>query len=889
MFLDDEKDQKISNEQINVEHEYDDDEIKTIFSSDVPVAEVADDEDEIVPQEKDGYVVTSQIIEEPTKGLYPQEIREEMRDSFLEYAMSVIVSRALPDVRDGLKPVHRRILHGMNELGITYSSAHKKSARIVGDVLGKYHPHGDSSVYEAMVRLAQDFSLRYPLIDGHGNFGSIDGDPAAAMRYTEARMSKIAAEMLDGIKKNTVDFMDNYDASETEPVVLPSRYPNILVTGATGIAVGMATSIPPHNLNETIDATIALAHNPELTVMDLMQYIQGPDFPTGAEILGKRGIIDAYTTGRGSIPVRSKTRIETLTSGKSKIIVTEIPYELKKTTIIEKIAELVKNKIVDGITDLRDESNKDGIRIVISVKKGSDPHIVLNQLFRQTPLQQNYNANFVALVYGEPKLLNLKQMLEVYLKHQYEVVTRRLKFDLEKNEYRLLILEGLKIAVDNIDEVVKIIRHSNNDADAIAKLMTRFGLVEVQAKAIVDMRLGRLTGLAVDKMNEEIAQLNIEISRIKEILADRQLLTNLIVDEMQAIKEKYGDARRSTINESASINISDEDLIPERDVVISLSSKGYVKRTDLGEYRAQRRGGIGVQGTKTYQDDDIIQLLTTTTHIDLLIFTSLRRVYRIRALEVPEQSRQSKGTPIVNIIDLMENERVISIITASCYDEDKYLVTITAQGIIKKTNLSLYERINKNGKVALGLKEDDELIRAMIVEDSEEIIIASSSGHLVRFESKLIRESGRSAIGVIGIKLANGHKVVSASHSSEGKYIISIGENGFGKMTDAEFYRKTNRGAKGVTTLNASKSGNLIGSRFIKGNEDIILINDKGITIRISSADISKTARNAKGVKLIKLKNDEILKTFEIIEHEITEEELASQSNELSEETQMEQ
>ncbi|UUD36908.1 DNA gyrase, A subunit [Mycoplasmopsis californica] len=870
LFLDDEEEKKVND---NETEEYDDEEIKTVFSDDKPKEELEDEEEENLPQNAAGYQVESAIIEEPTQGLYPREIREEMKNSFLDYAMSVIVSRALPDVRDGLKPVHRRILHGMNELGITYSSAHKKSARIVGDVLGKYHPHGDSSVYEAMVRLAQDFSLRYPLIDGHGNFGSIDGDPAAAMRYTEARMSKIAAEMLDGIKKNTVDFVDNYDASELEPVVLPSRFPNILVSGATGIAVGMATSIPPHNLGETIDATIALARNPEITIEELMQFVKGPDFPTGAEILGKRGIFETYMTGRGTIPVRSKAKIETLASGKSKIIITEIPYEIKKTTIIEKIAELVKNKAIEGITDLRDESNKDGIRIVILIKKNTEPNIVLNQLYRQTPLQTNYNANIVALVKGEPKLLNLKETLEYYLEHQYDVVTRRLKFDLEKNEARLLILEGLKIAVDNIDEVVQIIKRSANDQDAIERLMKRFELVEIQAKSIVDMRLGRLTGLAIDRMNEEIAMLEAEISKIKAILASRELLTDLIVDELAAIKEKYADKRRTIVNESASVQISDEDLIPEREIVISLSSKGYVKRTDLMQYRAQRRGGVGAKGMQTYQDDDVEQLIITTTHIDLLIFTSLGRIYRIRALQIPEQGKNSKGLPFVNIIDLMAEERVISIIANNDYDDHNYLVTVTKQGMIKKTPISEYRRINANGKIALGLKEEDEVIRAMIVDENKDIVIASNDGSLARFACGDIRQSGRTAIGVIGMRLREDAYVVSASHSGEGDFILSLGDKGFGKKTIADEYRKTKRGARGVHTLNTDKAGDLIGCRYIKGDEDIILLNNKGMTIRISGDEIPVIGRFAKGVKVISLKRNETLKAFEIVDSKGIEEE----------------
>ncbi|MDJ1645889.1 DNA gyrase subunit A [Mycoplasma phocimorsus] len=861
LFFDEDKEK----EQLKVEQEdFEDDyeSVNTIFNEEEVIEE---DEDEYIPQNKEGYIVESKIIDAPTGGLYPQEIRKEMKDSFLEYAMSVIVSRALPDVRDGLKPVHRRILFGMNELGITHSSAHKKSARIVGDVLGKYHPHGDSSVYEAMVRLAQDFSLRYPLIDGHGNFGSIDGDPAAAMRYTEARMSKIASEMLDGINKNTVDFIANYDASEQEPVVLPSRFPNILIMGATGIAVGMATSIPPHNLKETIDAVKALALNPQITITQLMEHIKGPDFPIGAEILGTKGIIDTYLTGKGTISVRSKAKIETGISGKSKIIISEIPYELKKITIIEKIAELVKYKAIEGISDLRDESNKDGIRIVISIKKNFDPAIILNQLYRQTPLQTNYNANMVALVNGEPKLLNLKQMLEVYLQHQFEVVTRRLKFDLEKAQYRLLILEGLKIAVDNIDEVIKIIKSSSNDANAIERLKQSFNLVEVQAKAIVDMRLGRLTGLAIEKMNEEIALLMAEISKIEAILASRELLTQLIIDELEEIKNKYGDERRTIINENASISISDEDLVKQREIVISISSNGYVKRTDLSEYRLQKRGGVGTQGMKIYEGNDLSQLIVTSSHIDLLLFTSLGRIYRMRALQIPDQGRQSKGLPFINLLDLQENENVISMIATDSYEDNEYLITITKKGIIKKTSIKNFIRINANGKKAMGLKEDDELVRAMIVKEDESIIIASSSGHVVKFNISQIRDMSRSAIGVIAIKLENDAYVISASHSLEGELILSMSTLGFAKLTNKEQYRETKRGARGVLAMNIKKAGTLIGCSFVNKNDELFLVNNKNITLRTHISQLPDVSRNAKGVKAIKLKGNEFLKSYSII------------------------
>ena len=861
LFFDDKSDEDLKI--INDDEEEDYEKVNTIFSE--QEEEIEDDEDEFIPQNKVDYIVESKIIDAPTNGLYPQEIRKEMKNSFLEYAMSVIVSRALPDVRDGLKPVHRRILFGMNELGITHSSAHKKSARIVGDVLGKYHPHGDSSVYEAMVRLAQDFSLRYPLVDGHGNFGSIDGDPAAAMRYTEARMSKIASQMLDGINKNTVDFIPNYDASEQEPITLPSRFPNILIMGATGIAVGMATSIPPHNLRETIEATQQLAKNPDISIEDLMNYIKGPDFPIGAEILGTKGIEDTYLTGRGTISIRSKSQIETSASGKSKIIISQIPYEIKKITIIEKIAELVKFKAIDGISDLRDESNKDGIRIVISIKKNFDPVIVLNHLYRQTPLQTNYNANMVALVDGEPKLLNLKQMLEVYLQHQYDVVARRVKFDLEKAQYRLLILEGLKIAVDNIDKVIKIIKSSSNDTNAIERLSSTFNLIEIQAKAIVDMRLGRLTNLAIEKMNEEIAILESEISKYQAILSSRELLTNLIVEELEEIKNKYGDERRTIINQNAAISISDEDLIKQRDIVISISSNGYVKRTDLSEYRIQKRGGVGIQGMKMYEGNDLSQLIVTSSHIDLLLFSSLGKIYRIRALQIPDQGRQSKGLPFINLIDLGPDEKIVSIIATDSYKEDEYLITVTKMGIIKKTSIKNFVRINSNGKKALGLKWDDELVRAMIVKENESIIIASSSGHVVKFNISSIRDMSRISIGVIAIKLENGFQVISASHSAEGQMILSMSALGFAKLTSSDQYRETKRGARGVLAMNIKKAGELIGCSFVNKDDELFLVNNNNVTLRTSISQLPNVGRSAKGVKAIKLKDGELLKSYSII------------------------
>ncbi|QSF13732.1 DNA gyrase subunit A [Mycoplasma sp. Mirounga ES2805-ORL] len=827
-----------------------------------------DEEEEEIPQNKAEYQVQSQILEEPLNGIKPIVVQNEMKNSFLEYAMSVIVSRALPDARDGLKPVHRRILYDMSELNITHTSQHRKSARIVGDVLGKYHPHGDSSVYEAMVRMAQDFSMRYPLVDGHGNFGSIDGDEAAAMRYTEARMSKVASEMLDGIKKDTVTFVDNYDGSEQEPSVLPSRFPNLLVSGGSGIAVGMATNIPPHNLGEAIDATIALARNPEITIDELMEYIPGPDFPTGATILGINGIKDAYKTGKGSIPVRSVARIEELKSGKSKIIVTEIPYEIKKTAIIEKIAELVKDKSIEGIADLRDESSREGIRIVIDVKRNVNPHILLNKLYRQTNLQVNFNANMVALVNGEPKMLNLKSALEVYLKHQEDVVTRRLQFDLKKAEDRLHILEGLKIAVENIDEVIKIIKSSKSDADAQANLAKRFDLTEKQTKAIVDMRLGRLTGLAIDNMLEEMANLTTEIARIKDILSHHDKLIDLIVEELTEVKNKYNDKRRTAIDEDAHGNITDEDMIPERDVVITTSSNGYVKRMDLEEYKMQRRGGVGMNTMKTYNDDDIANILTTSTHTDLLLFSNQARVYRIRAHEIPELSRQSKGTPFINIVpslNVKDGEKIVSMLPINSYDEESYLFTTTKFGVIKKTSLSQYERINSNGKYAFNLREGDELIRAIVVNDNDLILLANNKDRIIKFQSTDFRPISRTATGVKGMTLEENQEVMSASTSGEGELILTIGRKGFGKLTHHDLFRLIKRGGKGVKGINAKSAGDLVFARFVNPQDELLLITTSGLTIRTAISQISQTGRAAKGVKIINLKKDETIQAVEVI------------------------
>ena len=838
--------------------------IETVFKE---KKDVVDDDEEDVPQEKEGYQVQPQLIEEETDRLSPMSVSSEMRKSFLEYAMSVIVSRALPDARDGMKPVHRRILFGMHELGLTAGGRHKKSARVVGDVLGKYHPHGDSSVYEAMVRMAQDFSMRYPLVDGQGNFGSIDGDGAAAMRYTEARMSRIAGTMVSGIRKNTVDFVDNYDGSDKEPAVLPARIPNLLVTGATGIAVGMATNIPPHNLTEVINGVIQVARNPEITIAELMNFVTGPDFPTGGIILGSSGIRNGYETGRGSVGVRSKTRIEELKNGKSRIIIEEIPYMVNKANMIEKIAHLVKDKVIEGITDLRDETSRQGIRVVISLRRDVVPEVVLNQLFKLTQLQTNFSMNMLALVDGAPETLTLKRALEVYLKHQVEVVRRRTQFDLNKTTARAHVLDGLKIAITNIDKVIKIIRGSSNDADAQEQLMKGFDLSEIQAKAITDMRLGRLTGLAIEKMNAELEALNEEITLLKNILENENVLLDVVIAELEEIRDKFGDDRRSEIIEGLG-DIADEDLIPQKDIAITMSSRGYVKRIPLEEYTVQNRGGIGSKSMSTYEDDGVEKIITTTTHTDLLIFTSAGKVYRIRAHQIPELSKQAKGVPFVNIISIDKSEKVISLLSVDSYDEGQFLVTVTRKGIIKKTALTEYSRINRNGKRALGLKDDDMLVKAMVVKDDQEIIIGGSNGKVVRFDATEVRSMGRTATGVKGINLSDDlrAKVVGASVPEVESYIFSVGQDGFGKKTLVSEYRKTKRGAKGVKSINVSKAGYLKFVESVKGDEDILIITKKGITIRTTLSQIATSGRGAKGVKVISLQDDNAIKSIAVID-----------------------
>ncbi|EIE41801.1 DNA gyrase subunit A [Mycoplasmopsis canis UFG4] len=869
----DEEIKKINDLDQEQEYDYEEDS-RMIFKKKKEVKEF-DEQEEEAPQNSDDYQVESQLISEPVDGLNPVILDNEMKTSFLEYAMSVIVSRALPDARDGLKPVHRRILYDMFELGITASSQHRKSARIVGDVLGKYHPHGDTSVYDAMVRMAQDFSMRYPLVDGHGNFGSIDGDQPAAMRYTEARMTKLSGELLESIRKDTVDFVDNYDSTEKEPVVLPSRFPNLFVTGASGIAVGMATEIPPHNLGEIIDATIALAQDPEISISGLMKHVKGPDFPTGGIILGKKGIVDTYETGRGSIIVRSKTEVIENANGKSRIIITEIPYAVKTSTIVQKIVDLVKDKVIEGISDIRDETNLNGIRIVLDIKKGFNAHIILNQLFQKSYLQVSYSSNVVALVKGEPRTLNLKQGLEVYLDHQKEVVTRRLNYDLAKAEEKVHILEGLKIAVQNIDEVVRIIKTSKTDQIAQERLAERFNLSERQTKAILDMNLRRLTGLNYEKMVEEINALYIEIAGYKAVLEDEQKLINLIIEELTVIKEKYSDERRTHIDYFGVGKINDEDLIPQSEIVITSSVNGYVKRINLDEYNTQNRGGVGSISMKTYGDDDISMIIKASTHTDLLLFSNFGKAYALRGYQIPEGSKQSKGVPFINIIETLNvegGEKIISIIDAGSFEDDLYLATITKKGIFKKTPLSLFSNVRRNGLLAFKLQEGDQLVRAFVAAEGDNILVANNYKNIALFNIDDVRALGRTAMGVKAIKLVDDQYVINASSNKDGNLVLSLGSKGFGKITDESEYRIARRGAKGISGINPEKAGNLVFASYVKSEDELLVITKSGSTIRVKISQISETSRNTKGVKIINLKDSDEIVAVEVIKTHINEE-----------------
>lgn len=794
-------------------------------------------------------------------------ISEVMRKSFLDYSMSVIVDRALPDVRDGLKPVHRRILHAMNELGIVANKPFKKSARIVGEVIGKYHPHGDTAVYDAMVRMAQDFSYRYMLVQGHGNFGSMDGDGAAAMRYTEARMSKIAMEMLRDINKNTVDFGPNYDGEETEPKVMPARFPNLLVNGSVGIAVGMATNIPPHNLTEAIDATLAVMKNPDITVMELMDnYIKGPDFPTGGIILGRSGIRQAYETGRGSIITRSRYHIEDMDNGKHRIVVTEIPYQVNKANLITKIAELVRDKQIDGITYLNDESNRDGVRIIIELRKDVQPEVVMNQLFRLSSLQTSFGVNMLALVNGAPKQMGIKEMLQHYADHQIEVVVRRTKFDLKKAEDRAHILEGLRIALDHIDEIIHLIRSSETDAIARAGLIKNFKLTEIQANAILEMRLRRLTGLERDKIENEYQELLKTIADLKDILANHDRVLKIIEDELTEVKNRFGDERRTEISE-ADFTMEDEDLILEEDVVITMTTNGYIKRLPVDTYRTQNRGGRGVKGMAVNEDDIVEMLTTMSTHDYLMLFTNLGKVYRIKGYKVPGSSRTSKGLPVVNLLNIDKEEKVKALVPVKRESESAYLLFVTKNGLVKRTPMSEFDSIRQNGKIAITLKEDDELMGVKETTGDDEIIIAGSNGKAVRFHEDGIRPMGRTASGVKGFNV-DGSEVVGLATSRDGTHLLAVSQNGYGKRTPIEEYRLTTRGAKGVKTINITeKTGDLVSVRAVNGDEDAMIVTNSGIIIRISVGDIGIYSRNTQGVKLINVSDEESVAKVAIVEH----------------------
>lgn len=793
------------------------------------------------------------------------DISREMRTSFLDYSMSVIVQRALPDVRDGMKPVHRRILHSMNTLGITASVAHKKSARIVGEVIGKYHPHGDTAVYDAMVRMAQDFSYRYPLVDGHGNFGSMDGDGAAAMRYTEARMSKISMEMMKDIQKDTVDFEDNYDGEEKEPVVLPARFPNLLVNGSVGIAVGMATNIPPHNMGETIDATLAIMDDPDITVSDLMEnYIPGPDFPTGGIILGRSGIRQAYETGRGSIIIRSKVKIEEMDNGKKRIIVYEIPYQVNKATMIEKIASLVREKVIDGITYLNDESNRDGVRIVIELRKDVQEYVILNQLYRLTPLQTSFGINMLSLVNGAPKQMGIKETLQHYVDHQVEVTTRRTRFDLKKAEDRAHILEGFRIALDHIDAIIALIRASRNDEEAMQGLMEQFALSEVQAKAILQMQLRRLTGLERDKIETEYNELLAMIADLRDILANESRIHEIIRQELSEVKEKYGDERRTEISDSG-MEMDDEDLIPVEDVVITMSTSGYIKRAPIDTYKTQQRGGRGVKGMSLNEDDVIETLITMSTHDHLLMFTNLGRVYRLKGYNIPNASRTSKGLPVVNLLSLEKEESVTALVPMKKDSPAQYLFFVTQKGLVKRVKIEDFDYIPRKGKLAIQLREDDELINVKLTSGEDEILIAGSNGKVIRFEEDEVRPMGRTASGVRGFN-TDGGTVVGVAVSHEGKYLLSVSENGYGKRSEIDEYRKTNRGNKGVKTINVTtKTGSLVTVRAVNGDEDAMIVTDKGIIIRIALDHVGVYGRNTQGVKLINVADDETVTKVAVV------------------------
>ena len=800
----------------------------------------------------------------------PINLSNVMQTSFLDYAMSVIVSRALPDVRDGLKPVHRRILFAMNELGVYSDKPHKKSARIVGDVIGKYHPHGDTAVYEAMVRMAQDFSYRYPLVDGHGNFGSVDGDGAAAMRYTEARMSKLAGEMLRDLNKNTVDFVDNYDGSEKEPAILPARFPNLLVNGASGIAVGMATSIPPHNLTEVINGTLALIENPDITVEKLMEYIPAPDFPTGATIMGLSSVKQAYLTGVGTVTVRAKVNIVNLQNGKKEIVITEIPYQVNKKRLIERIADLAKDKIIDGITDLRDESNRKGMRIIIEIRRDANVNVILNNLYKHTQMQTTYSVNMIALDHGQPRVLNLKQILECYVKHQIEVVTRRTKYDLDKAKARLHIVEGLLIALANIDEVVATIKASKNAEEAIAQLTTKFLLTEIQAKAILDMKLQRLTGLELEKLQEEKKELHEIVDYLEDILNHHEKLMQVIVSELTEVQRKYGDDRRTGLDLSEDLEVEDADLIPEEDVIITITNRGYIKRMTVDTYRAQRRGGKGITGSKMQEDDFIEKVIYTSTHDNLLFFTNFGKVYLLKAYQIPGASRISKGLPLINLLKFEAEEKLAAVINVKSLEEPGYVIFGTKNGIIKKTELIQYKNIRSTGIRAIILGEQDELIAVARTNGRQDIIFGASNGKAACFNESEVRATNRAASGVKGIRVAEGERAIGlVAVNGEEDEITVVTEFGYGKRTPTSDFKIKGRNGKGVKYMNVTeKSGRPVSLAPSTGEDDLMIITDKGMVIRTYLADISVIGRDTQGVRVIKLNEGQTVSSIAIVPHQ---------------------
>ena len=803
------------------------------------------------------------------------DLGKEMKTSFLNYAMSVIVSRAIPDVRDGMKPVHRRILYAMNDLGMHADKPFKKSARIVGEVMGKYHPHGDSAIYDSMVRMAQDFSYRYPLVEGHGNFGSIDGDGAAAMRYTEARMSKIAMEMLKDLNKNTVDFIDNYDGSEREPAVLPCKFPNLLVNGATGIAVGMATNIPPHNMTEVIEGIIALIKNPDISIEGLMNYIKGPDFPTGGLIMGVSQVRKAYLTGNGAITVRAKTKIEELGGGKHQIVVTEIPYQVNKSRLIDRIAETVKNKIIDGIVGLQDESNREGMRIVIELRRDANPNVILNNLYKHTQLQSTFGVNLLALSNGQPKVLNLKEILEAYIEHQVEIVTRRTQFDLEKAEARAHILEGLQIALGNIDLVIQIIKKSKTTEDAMSGLMSVFSLTEIQAKAILDMRLQRLTGLEIDKLKNELIEVRKFIQECKEILASHDRKLGIILDELKDIRDRFGDERKSELSLSDDLDIEDEDLIPEEDVIITVTNRGYVKRMTVDTYRAQNRGGKGVSGANMLEDDFIERILYTSSHDTLLFFTNFGKVYRLRAFQIPYSTRTARGLPIVNLLNFEDNEKLAAVVNINKDEDlDGYLLFCTKSGTVKKTEISQFRNIRTNGIKAIILKDDDELIEVAVTDGEKDIIIGTSNGKAIRFSESDIRPMGRISAGVRGILVEDGEQAIGmAIVNTDGDEIVIVTENGYGKRTNVDAFRVQIRGGKGVKAINMTeKNGKMVSLSTVRGDEDLIVVTDKGMVIRTHLDQILTVGRDTQGVSIIRLNEGHKAATIAVVPREDDEE-----------------